>query len=870
MKKYILFIISILSITLVVAQDMTTVNDAIMKYEEGRFDDALTIAKTCVGTKIDPLVQIEALRVISQTYIALDKDSSAIAAAIKIIELNPKVELRYLTDPPRFIQIINDLKRLSLQNTTETISKKIENINKAPATAIVLKSKDFKQRGYLDFEAVLHDLPGFDISRSNGNLYSHVYQRGYRSINTNRSLFLIDGVEDNDLWSSNVYLSRQFIMSNVKSLDVVYGPASTMYGSNAFLGVLNIVTKDPEDIIAPDKIFGSDIRVGYGSYNTKFIDGTIALQTKDHNVGFMLSGRTFFSNEQDLSHYSNHDYEPSEFSDDLSQDYRTALNLTDSTTISDFLSTHSSSDLYEVDTNGHVVLTNQGVQTAYDLDSELLNRVSFADKTETFAINAKLKLYDFTLGFYYWQKAEGPGSQYNDLAYLTFNEGMSWRPVHYFMYLKYEKDIKNLNFTNFLRFKTHTMHRDNSISLLGDNYISGRLTLFDLVDGVISDPTRVYLFYKANQLRNETKIFYKLNNRTDFVGGLEARFTSNQGDYFIAFENNAQQVGFTSSDISGGNQFFGTDVGAYLQGSMNILTNLNVLLGSRYDFNRVRTTEGYGSVFNERIAVVYSPGTFIFKGIFATAFKDATNREKYSTAPGKRDLINPLLDPEKVKNIEFSVAKHFNEANPNNLTKIINLSFYYSLYSNIIQEVRVLQDNGTYTNQNQAIGQAEIYGINAYSQFILGDFSLYGNYTFTQPFALSPTNSDGSPQIDSLGNPIEKLRISDIANHRANLGVNYNLRNTLNINFRTNFVGNRITGTNTTVPTNTSIFNPYVILNSTISYTTLNSSFTIQFTGFNLLNTEYFEPGLDAATGALASQLAQNRFNFYISLYYNF
>ncbi|MBN2663022.1 MAG: TonB-dependent receptor [Bacteroidales bacterium] len=871
MKKNIIFIITFLSSSLIFGQNMSTVNQAIIKYEEGNFNEALSIANTCIGARVDPLVQVEALRVISQTYLALDEDSAAISAAIKIIELNPKIEPRYLTDPPKFIKIINNLKQVLQQNTTETISKKIENINKAPATAIMFKSTDLKKRGYLDFEAVLHDLPGFDISRSNGNLYTHVYQRGYRSINTNRTLFLIDGVEDNDLWSSNVYLSRQFIMSNVKSLDVVYGPASTIYGSNAFLGVLNIVTKDPSDIITGNNVFGSDFRVGYGSYNTKFIDGTIALQTKDRNVGFMLSGRTFLSNEQNLSNYYDHDYQPAQLTDDMYQSYRNALNITDSATIQEFLSTYSSSDLFETDSAGNVVLTNTGVKTAFNYDNELLNKVTFADKTKTFSVNAKLKIYDFTLGFYYWQKSEGPGSQYNDIAYLTYNEGMSWSPIHYFLYVKYEKDINNkLNFVNFLRFKTHTMSRNNSIALYGDSYLGGDFNLFNLVDGVVPSATRIFLFYKANQLRNETKIFYHPGNRFDLVAGVETRFSSNQGDYFVAFENNAQQLGTISVDVAGGNQFFSTDIGAYVQGTVNILPQLNVLLGGRYDFNRVRTTEGYGSVFNERVALVYSPGTLILKGIFATAFKDATNREKYSTAPGKRDLTNPFLEPEKVKNIEFSVAKHFNKDNPNNITKIINFSFYYSMYSNIIQEVQVLQADGSYTNQNQATGKAEIYGINAFSQFDIANFSFYGNYTYTQPFIIDPENSDGTPQADSLGNPIEKLRISDIANHRANFGFNYNLNNTLNFNFRTNFVGQRITGTHTTVPTNTSKFSPYVILNSTVGYTPNNSGITIQFTGFNILNTEYFEPGLDAATGALSPMLAQNRFNFYLSIYYNF
>ncbi len=872
MNKYIIVIFLVFFSSFGYAQncDWTDINSANLKYDEGNFDDALEIAQNCLTTQSDVKKRIEALRLMSKTYIALDEDSAAYAVAAQIIAINPKFEPYYLSDPPRFIEIINYIKKLSQQFSTETISKKVENINEAPATAIALKSKDFKNRGYLDFEAVLHDLPGFDISRSNGNLYSHVYQRGYRSINTNRTLFLIDGVEDNDLWSGNVYLSRQFITTNVKSFDVVYGPASTMYGSNAFLGVMNIVSKNPSDMIQTNHTFGTNIHIGYGSYNTRYFDGTLAFQTKDHNVGFMLSGRTFFSNEQDLSSYPEHDYAPIELTDELALQYHQQLDITDSTATS-FINTHSASDLYLTDTANNVILTDLGVQTALKYDNNVLNNTTFSDGTETYAVNAKLKVYDFTLGFYYWQKAEGPGSQYNDSKYLGFNQGQSWRPVHYFMYVKYDKDINDkLNFSNFLRFKTHAVTRDNSIVTYGKHtYLSGTYDLDNLLQGTIPTADSIFLFYKSNQLRNETKFFYHPSSKIDVVAGLETRFSSNQGDYFIGFENNAQQLGFTATDIPGGNQFFTLDIGSYAQSSINIMSDLSVLLGGRYDFNRVRTTEGYGSVFNERVAVVYSPNSFIFKGIFATAFKDATNREKYSTAPGKRELPNPLLQPERVKNFEFSVAKLFN-SNISNLTHIVSLNFYYSLYSNIIQEVQVLREDGTYTNQNQAIGQAQIYGVNAYSKFSFAKFTVYANYTFTQPYAINPTNSDGTPQVDSLGNTISKLRISDIANNRANIGVNYAFKKVVNVNVRANYVGQRITGESTTVPTNTSVFNPYFLLNSTISYSPKKTGLTIQLTGFNLLNSEYFEPGLNAATGSLSPMLAQNRINGYLSIYYQF
>ncbi len=868
-KFFIINIIFFLFFNAISAQncDWTDINKANIKYEDGNFDDALNIAQKCLTETKATKQQLEALRLITKTYIALDEDSAAIVTAQKIIELNPKFEPNYLSDPPQFIDIINNLKKLTQQFVVVSISKKEENIYEAPATAVVFKDKDFRQRGYLDFEAPLHDLPGFDISRSNGNLYSHIYQRGYRSINTNRTLFLIDGVEDNDLWSSNVYLSRQFIMSNVKSFEIVYGPASVMYGSNAFLGVINIITKDPTDIIQPDKQFGINAMTGYGSYNTKYADVTLAWQTKDHNVSASFSGRTFWSDEQDLTAYPEHDYAPMSLTDELTSQYHQNLDITDSAQVADFLAQHTnSSELYYFDTSAYsIILTQQGIETALDYDNDVLNKVSFSDGTQTYALNFKLKVYDFTLGWYYWQKAEGPGSQYDDTKYLGYNQGQMWRPIHHFMYLKYEKEINDkITFSNFLRFKTHYLNKNNRIVTYGKNYLSGRLSLDNLIDGHIPGWDSVYLFYKANQLRNETKIFYKpfswLNNTT----GIETRLSSIQGDYYLSFDGNAQETGSALTNIDGGNQFFSKDLGIYSQNNIHILHNLKLILALRYDFNRVRVTEGYGSVWNGRIAIVYSPKDFIFKIFNSSAFKDATNREKYSTAPGKRELPNPDLQPELVNNYEISIAKKIQN------NSIVEITAYKAFYSNIIQEVQVLREDGTYTNQNQAIGKANISGINAFANFQWKNFNFYANYTYTLPYTIDPQNSDGTPYTDSLGNIITKLRISDIASHRANFGFNYNFKDISNFNIRTNYVGQRITGTNTTVPTNTSVFDPYFLLNAALNYSPKNTGLTFQISCFNLLNKEYFEPGLDQAVSPLAPMLVQNKRNFYLSLYFNF
>ena len=63
-----------------------------------------------------------------------------------------------------------------------------------------------------------------------------MYQLGFRQESTQRTLLMIDGIEENDLYSNIAYISRQYPISNIKAVEILYGPSATMYGPRAFMG----------------------------------------------------------------------------------------------------------------------------------------------------------------------------------------------------------------------------------------------------------------------------------------------------------------------------------------------------------------------------------------------------------------------------------------------------------------------------------------------------------------------------------------------------------------------------------------------------------------------------------------------------------
>lgn len=172
---------------------------------------------------------------------------------------------------------------LALMNTpVVSASKMAEKLSDAPATVIVISREDLDKRGYTQLSEILDDLPGMEIVRPYGDTQLKNYWRGYRNTIGEPFLVMIDGVVFNHLYFNTADTPLVATpLSNIDHVEVVYGPASSVYGANAFMGVINIITvKDrPED--------GSFQRV-------KMTGGSMGLRVLDANY-FFKKGEFRFS-----------------------------------------------------------------------------------------------------------------------------------------------------------------------------------------------------------------------------------------------------------------------------------------------------------------------------------------------------------------------------------------------------------------------------------------------------------------------------------------------------------------------------------------------------------------------------------------------
>ncbi|MEJ5245102.1 MAG: TonB-dependent receptor [Bacteroidota bacterium] len=147
-----------------------------------------------------------------------------------------------------------DVYRLK-ENVVVTGTRTAKQIETNPIATDVVTGSSIKSASRLRLDNVLSEELGMVIVEDHG--------RGVQiqGLDPDYALILING-EPIIGRSGGILDTRRFAMGNVKRVEVIKGPSSSLYGSNALAGVINLITDDNED--------ATSVRVNsrYESYNT--------------------------------------------------------------------------------------------------------------------------------------------------------------------------------------------------------------------------------------------------------------------------------------------------------------------------------------------------------------------------------------------------------------------------------------------------------------------------------------------------------------------------------------------------------------------------------------------------------------------------
>lgn len=105
----------------------------------------------------------------------------------------------------------------------------------------VIDSEELEHRQAVSLSEILRDVPGFSVSRA-GPLGAATQVR-VRGAEGNHVMVMIDGVEANDLAQADEFNFAHLLAADVERIEIIRGPQSALWGSDALAGAINIITR---------------------------------------------------------------------------------------------------------------------------------------------------------------------------------------------------------------------------------------------------------------------------------------------------------------------------------------------------------------------------------------------------------------------------------------------------------------------------------------------------------------------------------------------------------------------------------------------------------------------------------------------------
>lgn len=174
----------------------------------------------------------------------------------------------------------------------------------APAMVTVVTREQIRDHGWTTLADLLDAVPGLFVATDRS--YRYLGVRGFlqpADYNT-KVLLLVDGIPVNDGLYEQAYLGSEFIldMSMVDHVEFVPGPGSSVYGSNAILGVINVVTASARKLAGPRVALSAgshEMRGGLVSYGAadaghELLVAAGAMRSKGEDVFLPPAGDTAF------------------------------------------------------------------------------------------------------------------------------------------------------------------------------------------------------------------------------------------------------------------------------------------------------------------------------------------------------------------------------------------------------------------------------------------------------------------------------------------------------------------------------------------------------------------------------------------------
>lgn len=687
---------------------------------------------------------------------------------------------------------IEDILSMSLEELMNikitTASKYEERLSDAPATMIVITKEDIEQRGYKELSEMFDDLPGMDMSRMWGDHYYKNYMRGYRNTIGDPYLVLVDGITQNDLYYGiNTVTMVAIPVTHIKRVEIVYGPASSVYGANAFMGVINIITESDKE--------------KNGSYINADISGSID--------GYHIKNVSYFYKKNDFRASLNARYEYG----DLNQRI-------------------DGNDFYWL-RDEH--FANEKLWGDYTNNPNVNSR-EFSSFIRNRGFDGKLYFKDFEVGGRYLKTDCGLGLVYPGDRSLPMN---SWPRFVEDIYGKYKKDITDkLTIQSIILYRytgvgtdqssvnaSNVQNTSNDTLLLGQTYVAPGESV-----RLIDHKTQQILNWEITTIND---IKYAVSDKLSFSLGLEHQYKNLQKAYKRTITEGVYPDSLDATNPSAyalpqvpvlhkPNRTIWQENATYLQSKYAFNSNNIINIGIRHDQNSF-----YGTENTFRINFVKHYKKFTAKLLYGEAFQAPQPRNLYGSWRGTGS--DPTLEPERSNTYEISL--NYTTKNFSSL-----VSTYYIEYFNTIIG---------FTGGAKNVGERNLLGLDYHLQRVipvsfLKQLKVWAYY--------SAILNEKEQKFDDVGNKTEIGIIGDLAHHKVYFGATGVFKNGMSINIRGRYIGERETVD--TNPINKVDGYLTVDLNI-VHKDLFTKGLGVGLKVTNIFNTKYFHPGVREANSGI-------------------
>lgn len=608
---------------------------------------------------------------------------------------------------------------VELDEMVITATRTNASLSAAPAAVTVVNTRDIESKNASRLGDVLDQVPslylrGGALGQSQGTIGTS--GMSLRGIDQTKILILLDGQPIQDASSGKVNWRVPFV-EDIARVEVVPGAFSSLYGSNAIGGVVNIITKQPDK-----REFTAKIKKGWGDASGE--DASIYFRDRmDNGLGF-VGGLGY----QDRDSYVN----------DFVVKAPVAGVAGTSVSGAQAITTRDGTPAYLVGDLGAVPwnATNATTKLFYDLNArdKIYAGVNYQETKQDYT-QFNTYLTNTATGVPVSSGVLGINGQRVVLTNYDFTL-FSFLPLHEAMtryFVGYDGTIGN---DYLLKADFGKIERKYNFTLASPtaNWNSGAGTLSDTpndgIDGTV-------------------QLSFPVGNKHFLVTGLALHKDSvNQQIHALSNWRNPGSRTALNSGYNG----YSTTASIFAQDEFSATDTLKVYLGGRWDdwetrgdnFSNVAPVGSTlypsrsVSAFSPKVSAVYKPvGAAIVRASFGRSFRAPTNQDLYvtTTSRGRTTAGDPNLQPERGTTWEVGGEFSFTENTRASAT------YYETRLSNLIYLMQVSATNSLRINA----GRAKVNGIELSAATKLANWlELDANYAYIDSEMLENATDPGS------------------------------------------------------------------------------------------------------------------------------